>query len=222
MKKLMIFALCLGLAGCSVSSYIPDRSSEYQSSPSLSPLTLPPGLRCSAQVGDDLTIPHLQRARTKPCLLPPDSLALQVAQGKLSKKDLKKRERESGLTQITWAKSNCGAPALLTNEPLPSMFNHLERALNTVSKWYPIKNKDEPLATFYIYDLMATNGKRMQSTPVYELRLVELENGTMVTLGTDEPEAMLTRGVDQRILSKVYEALEDTKEGLSLKQWLFN
>lgn len=222
MKKLMSFALFLGLVGCScINSCIPDRSCEYQKSPCLSPLTIPPQFRCSAQVGDDFTIPHLRRARAKPCLLPPDSLALQVAEGKLSKKDLKRRERESGLTQITWTKTSCDTPALLTSEPLPSMFHHLQRALNTVAKLYPIKSKYAPSGTFCIYDLVATNGTMTPSTPLYRLQLVELEEGTMVTL-TAESQMVPTVNVTQRILGKVYEALDDTKEGLSLKQWLFS
>src|SRR5471030_1914252 len=126
-------ALFLSLAGCSSLNCIPDRSCEYQTSPCLAPLTLPPGLG-STQVGDDMTIPHLRRACGKTSLLPPDSLALQVAQGKISKKDLK--QRENGLTQVTWTKNKWGCPALMTCEALPSTFNHLERALKTLPKWY--------------------------------------------------------------------------------------
>lgn len=219
----MIFALFLGLIGCScINNCIPDRSCEYQKSSCVSPLMLPPNLRCSAQVGDDLTIPHLLRAHAKPCLLPPDSLALQVAQGKLSKKDLKRRERESGLTQVTWAKNNCGAPALLTSEAFSSMFYHLQRALNTLPKWYAIKSKNASSGTFCIYDLVATNGKITPATPLYQLQLVEIEEGTMVTLTTSDPQVMPMVSITQRILAKVCEALDDTKEGLSLKQWLFS
>lgn len=219
MKRIVIFSLMLlALSGC---GYIPDRSCEYQNSPCLAALIVPPDLHASP-IGDDLTIPNLRHARQKRAsLLPPDSLASQVAEGKLTKKALKKRERESRLTQITWIQNKYGAPALMTSETLSSTFNHLERALKKLSAVYPVRGKDGALATFYINDLPATNGKRTANTPIYQLRLIEMENGTMITLAADEspmPDTQVTR----RILSKVYEALDDTKEGLSLKQWLFN
>lgn len=128
MKRLSAI-LFLALCGCSYIPDIPDRSCEYQNSRCLSTLTVPRELR-SAQIGDDLTIPNLQHAtHKKTILLPPDSLALQVAEGKLSKKELKKRERESRLTQITWAQNKYGAPALMTSEAFSSTLDHLERAL---------------------------------------------------------------------------------------------
>jgi uncharacterized lipoprotein len=219
MKTFIIFILFLTLSGC---SYIHDRSDEYQGSPCLAPLTVPPELH-SSQIGDDLTIPNLRRAtRNKASLLPPDSLASQVAEGKLSKKALKKRERESRLTQITWTQDKYGAPALMISEGLVDTINHLERALKTLTTSYRIKTKDAALATFYIYDLPAMNGKLMANTPVYQLRLIELENGTMITLAADEDQIPPNTQITQHILTKVYEALDDTKEGLSLKQWLFN
>lgn len=219
MKTYVIFILSLVLSGC---SYIHDRSCEYQNSPCLSPLIVPPGLRAS-QIGDDLTIPNLHRAmHNKANLLPPDSLALQIAEGKLSKKELKKRERESRLTQLTWTQNKSGAPALMISEGLSDTVNHLERALKKLSTSYPIKHKDEALATFYIYDLPATHGKLTANTPLYQLRLVELENGTMIVLAADESQAMPDTSVTRRILAKVYEALGDTKEGLSFNQWLFS
>lgn len=215
-----IFSLMLlTLSGC---SYIQDRSCEYQNSPCLAGLIVPPGLHASP-IGDDLTIPNLRHAgQRRTSLLPPDSLASQVAEGKLSKKALKKRERESRLTQITWIQNKYGAPALMTSETLSSTLNHLERALKTLSAVYPIRAKDRALATFYIDDLPATNGKHTGNTPVYQLRLIELENGTMITLAADESQMLPDTSVTRRILSKVREALDDTKEGLSLKQWLFS
>lgn len=217
MKIAVLFVLALPLAGC---GFIHDRSCEYQSSPCLSPLKVPPGLH-PCQIGDDLTIPNLQRAYARASLLPPDSLALQIAEGKISKKELKKRECESRMTQITWAQNKWGAPALVTSEALLSTLNHLERALKTLPTSYRIRNQDEALATFYIYDLSATDGKLRQNTPLYQLWLTELENGTMITLATDE-STMPAISVTRHILGNIRQALNETKEGLSLKQWLFS
>lgn len=223
-KLIILFPLFLALSGCEVLDNIPiaDRSCEYQKSSCLPPLSLPPAVAHSAQIGDDLTIPHLRRACAKTSLLPPDSLALQVEQGKLSKKALMKRDKECRLTQIVWSKNSCGAPVLITNEALTSLFFHMDRALKTLCKLYCIKSKNLECATFYIYDLVATNGKVMPTTPIYQVRLIECENGTMITLATDQPEAMPSVAATRYILTKIYEALDETKEGLSLKQWLFS
>lgn len=223
MKK-FFYLLFLALPGCEVLENIPiaDRSCEYRTSPCLPPLSLPPAVAHSAQIGDDLTIPHLRRACTKTSLLPPDSLALQIEQGKLSKKALIRQEKEFCLTRITWSKNSCGAPILITSEGSTNLFFHMDRALRTLSKLYCIKSKNQECATFYVYDLVATNGKVLPTTPIYQIRLIECENGTMITLATDQPEAMPSIAATEYILRKIYEALDETKEGLSLKQWLFS
>lgn len=217
-KITLSLSLCLMLVGCSC---IHDRSCEYRGSCNRSPLIVPPCIHPGC-LGDDLIIPNSCECREAVVLLPPESMALQIAQGKISKKTLKTCERNTRLTRITWIKNRCGAPALMTNKALDGTWNHLERALKQLSPLYHIRSADEALGTFYIYDLAATRGKLCAATPLYQLRLVELENGTMISVVSNEEEIVLPEDVIHRILSDMYQGLELTKEGLSLKQWLFS
>jgi uncharacterized lipoprotein len=217
-KIVTLLALRFMLAGC---SFLPDCFNDYRESVSMPPLNLPAGM-CCAQLGDDLAIPETCDSAASINLLPPDSLVLDVAQGKLTKKELKKRERSSRITRVTWTQNQWGMRAIMTSEALPAAWKHLERALQKLAAFYPIIGKDEGLATFYIYDLPAAHGRKSSNTPVYQLRLLEYENGSIIVLAEDNADAPPSERVNKRIAGALYEALDETKEGLSLKQWLFS
>lgn len=222
MKNISNIVMCIGVAlllvGC---GGIPNRFSEYQNSCNRPPLAVPPCIH-PEPFGDDLTIPNACECSTRPALLPPESLALQVAEGKLSKKALKQYERNTKLTCVTRTHNRYGMPALKTNKALGGTWNNVERALKQLSPLYRIQHRNEALGTFYIYDLSVTKGKVCATTPIYQLRLTELENGTMISLTADQPGVILPENVVHRVLSELAQALETTREGLSLKQWLFD
>jgi hypothetical protein len=217
-KITLCFSLFLLLVGCGC---IHDRFCEYRGSCNRPPLMVPPCMH-PGRLGDDLIIPNACECTEVVPLLPPESMALEIVQGKISKKTLKVRERDSRITRITWIKNRCGASALMTNKALYGTWNHLERALKQLAPLYRIRHADEALATFYIYDLAATRGRLCAATPLYQIRLVEFENGTMISVVSNEEEVILPEDIIHRILGDLYQALESTKEGLSLKQWLFN
>lgn len=217
-KTAVFCSLALVGSGCSC---IHDRSNEYQNGTSHAPLDLPPEIHREC-VGDDLIIPEVQQNHTAHSILPPESLAKQIAEGKLSKKALKSRELSTRLTQITWMQDKYGTPALVANKAFPNTWNHVERALKQLSPLFSIKCKNEALGTFYIYDLAVTNGKITGVTPLYQLRLTECEKGTSISLASNEIQTTPSIIVTRRILGDLSQALETTKEGLSLKEWLFS
>ena len=204
------------VAGC---SYFPDRSLEYQENANSSQLTVPPHFP-NAQLGDDLVIPNTNQSVYRRSLLPPESMASEIAEGKLTKKELKKRELQSRMTNLEWTQSQSGSEALITSEEHQDAWNHLDRALQKLSSNYRIKNKDKSLSIFTIYDLSRTQGKLKGTTPLYQIHLNEDENGTLITLTTYGTENAPSPDVNQRILGKLHESLDETKEGLSFKQWL--
>jgi uncharacterized lipoprotein len=215
--QLLTFTFLSALAtGC---SYFPDRSTEYQESTYSSRLTVPPNFS-NAQLGDDFAIPDSNQTVCKCSLVPPESLVSEIADGKLTAKELKKQELQSRAANIEWTQTKSGSEALMSNEALPDTWNHLDRALEKLAAKYRIKSKNKAFATFSIYDLSATHGKVKATTPLYEIHLSENENGTLIVLtkygigNTPSPE------INQRILEKLYQSLDETKEGLSFKQWL--
>jgi uncharacterized lipoprotein len=216
MKSICLLFTLIGLSSLlTACGYIQDRSLEYQESQNAQ-LTVPPDF-CNAEVGDTFVIPNSNHGRCKTSLLPPESFVEQISEGKLTKKELKEREFQTRLTQIKWTQMQSGTEALMTDRGLSDTWHHVNRALEKLSTKYRIKNKNQALSMFTIEDLSAKSKTNMR---LYTIHLSESESGTLIMLtlpGTTMPPSP---DINQRILEKLYHALQETKEGLSLKQWL--
>lgn len=216
MKSIRLLFTLIGLSSLfTACDYIHDRSLEYQGSQNAR-LTVPPDF-CNAQVGDTFVIPNSNHGIYKASLLPPESFVEQISEGKLTKKELKERELQSRLTQIQWTQTQSGTEALITDRELSDTWHHVNRALEKLSARYRIKNKNQALSVFTIEELGAKSKTTMR---LYTIHLSECDNGTLIMLtlpGTTMPPSP---EINQRILEKLYHALQETKEGLSLTQWL--
>jgi uncharacterized lipoprotein len=100
-KQIALAGLVLSLTGCSYmnkskNAIIPDKGKLYLKSREAAPLQVPAGISPES-VGDAFPVPPVPAPapQVSPGLLPPDSLAEKIAQGKVSADVLKPKPKKS-------------------------------------------------------------------------------------------------------------------------------
>lgn len=216
-KTILFGSLLVSLTGCSTidkHNFVKQRETEYLRSSTAAPLEIPEGLS-DTKVGEDYVIPASEPVPTAPVgLLPPSSLAADISTGKVSPSVLKHpyQVQKAVITTAPAVGSdnvigNAGNVALQLDQPAAASWNSVGVALNRMA--YRVVVKDQPLSTFYILDVPATNYRVTHDTAIYQVHLRDNDAGCYVYV-TDTKGNAVNPVIAQRILN-------DTKAGLAGK-----
>ncbi|MBI5447778.1 MAG: hypothetical protein HY939_03510 [Gammaproteobacteria bacterium] len=161
-------------------------------------LRVPAGIEHEPLLADD-RVPPGEVPQKAASLLPPESLAQKVAEGKVSPKALKRVSRsELQEKDHVWV-------LMITDEP-DRVWKKLEKALNR--RKLRILQKNQEIKVYYILDTYPTDGKITLKTPIYQvhLRATEEQNTEIYLLDNDghKPNA----AVAQRLLTEIQQGLQ--------------
>ena len=235
LRRSIITISILGLAGCSSlfgkHNFIREHEMAYTKSTSTAPLQLPENYS-RANIGDDYPVPSASNVEpaTSFSLLPPDSLADQIKQGKVSadvlKKPLPSLEKQTQMptndsATSTTAVNNGGGmisgSSLLLPQNTTQAWDNIGKALANTD--YSIVNQNQKRMVYYILDTVNTDNKITRETPIYQIHLRDLGNGMQVYL-TDNDNKPANNAVAQRILNDLNNALSGSSTKTSgITQW---
>lgn len=222
-RYVFLTSLTIYATGC---SYIPDkynfvqqRQTEYLRAQTSQPIRVPAGMS-NASVHEDYPVPYAgtPAPKTAANISPPNSLAEQIDQGRLSSKALKQREamleqtqarNESEIKSATTdptseAYSGFKNDTLMINQPAGEAWPVVENAITKGG--YKIALKNPQTQTFYILDVYSTNGTVAKETPIYQIHLRNTPLGTEVSV-TDNRSRRLSLNDANRILDNIYSGL---------------
>lgn len=234
-RSLITFSI-LGLTGCSSlfgkHNFIHEHEIAYTKSTSTAPLVVPENYS-RANIGNDYPVPTVNNTiSAKPIsLLPPDSLADQIKQGKVSA-DILKKPLPPLVKQTQTTANNASTPTLAVNNGggmisgssllLPQnpaqAWDNIGKALANTD--YSIVNQNQKRLVYYILDTVSTDNKIARETPIYQIHLRDLGNGMQVYL-TDNDNKPTNTVIAQRILNDLNSALSGNSTKTSgITQWL--
>lgn len=212
LRHFILIGCTISTVGCSpIKNYLDNRENLYLKSHESAPLKVPAGLS-SSNVGQDYVIPAAagQKATQPPALLPPDSLADEIAQGKVSKSALKQREKEATKNpnppqsmnstnhpSESLVSSSINGTNLQLNQPLPEAWSTIGTTLTQAG--YRILVQNPNTKTYYVLD---TKAKLTKETPIYQIHLHKNRLGTQVSI-TDNNGAEVPAEVAQPILNNI-------------------
>lgn len=138
-----------------------NKPNVYMNSQAEAPLRIPPGIEHEPLLEDD-RVPPGEVAKEKAPLLPPESLVQQVAEGKVSKKELKHvSSRNLEEKDRQWVMT-------LTDDK-EHVWSRLEKAFKYRKIRVLQTNKQGDV--FYIVDTFTTHGKITLKSPIYQVHL---------------------------------------------------
>jgi uncharacterized lipoprotein len=153
-----------------------------------------------------------------PSQLPPNSLAAQIASGKVSKAVLKEDPTKPTATLI---QTTGELPYLVYNQTTDRAWNALANALPAAG--YRILEQDRSINTYYILDTSASNGVIQKDSPIYQLRLKAIDDDTsridvVDNSGNNLPATTLTPVLQQVAAGLMGKAKSPIHH--SFEQWL--
>lgn len=191
-----------------------DQSLTYRDSTVTNTLQLPAGVTAE-QLADDYPVPNPELAQGSSInLIPPGSLAVQIAAGQVPKSVLKEKLPEPNSAAV----ANKSVPAKLTNTGvLSNQGQALVLAQNFDQAWdkvgsalpnagYPIVEKDKTISTYFVLDPSVTHERVTRDTPIYQIILNTVQDTTTVMI-LDNSRQVVDATVSQRILSDLNDAL---------------
>lgn len=234
--RLLLLGLLFSLVGCSSLgkyNFVKKRETTYLHGQAAAPLQIPAGLS-SANVGDDYMLPVVPAAENLPIkqvgLLPPDSLADQIASGKVSKNVLKQSEeihtgivRSADLTDVELSPDTHNNVVLPLNEGSLESWGKIAYALNRMGYRLLVQNKN--LKEMYILDVPATKYRATKNTQIYVLHMHDNSDGTSYVDVTDEAGKPINLQIATRILKDLQDGLNGktaaspSREWAHVKQW---
>lgn len=235
LSRSLIAVSILSLTGCSSlfgkHNFVREHELAYTKSTNTAYLKVPENYS-RANIGDDYPMPSLTNtASAKPVsLLPPDSLAEQIKQGKVSADILKKplppleKQPQTVATPATMPVTSVSADggmisgnSLLLPQNSAQAWNNIGKALADTD--YSIVNQNQKRLVYYILDTVSTNNKITRETPIYQIQLRDLGNGMQVYL-TDNDNKPANTVIAQRILNDLNNALSgNSNKASAITQW---
>lgn len=240
--KRYAFSTCLilNLAACSSwtdNSFITARDREHLYSSSSAPLQVPPHMQ-GAPISNDYPVPsgNVQTTNQRVNLLPPDSLAEQLQQGKISKAQFKQMEKEgdAAAEQAQLAAKNKqnmqsnanpqtnaagDATTQTTNGPSVSFVDNASLTLNQdfEQAWtnvanaapkagYKILVQNKNRRTMYLLDMPSTGDTATKATPIYEAHFRGTRQATQIYLTKSNNQPIAKADAD-RVLNNLNNAL---------------
>lgn len=172
-----VVACVLALSACSSvkQNYgqFKNKPSAYMKSQSVAPLRIPPGIEHEPLLEDDC-VPPGELPKEKVVLLPPESLAQKIAEGKISKKELKH------VSSLNLEQRDNQWFMILTDDK-QHVWTKLEKALKNRKIRILQQNKAEDI--IYMVDTFPTKGKITLASPIYQIHMRETaEQNTEVYL----------------------------------------
>lgn len=224
-QHIFIVGIVTSLAGCSSfsSNRLQPQQNEYLKAQSAPVLRLPAGMK-NSNLSEEYVVPNTDTpAPTKPVsLVPPNSLAEQVTQGKITTTALKQQEAQvAKMRSITPPDTINSADidngingsfknnALMLKQPAASAWLVVENAINNAG--YKVLVKNSNTQTFYILDIISTNGMTTKTTPIYQIHLRTMPLGTQISVSDNDGKPAKLENAN-RILDNIYSALPKTPE----------
>lgn len=195
---LLIGFISLLLNGCSHlyggEGLIHDPDEEYYKDEAPPPLVIPHGVQ-AAEIGDDYVIPEINSTKkSKAALVPPGSLAEQVALGNTTTKQIKK------------ARDDKKATLLVVDTDMNETWNKLKYVMPKMDYQIAIANSDTRI--IYFMDKTTTRGKVTLATPIYQAHLHLSEAGETEIYLTDNDGKKLPATISKPILSELEKGLQ--------------
>lgn len=213
--SILLTTLVVSSTGCSYLSpkynLTQQRQTEYLKAHATQPLQIPAGM-IKTNVQDTYPIPNANTAAPTqtPSLLPPNSMAEQIQQGKLSPNTLQTRE---ALKEITTAPTNTNDPnaisyvkndTLILNQSINDAWEQVGNAINKAG--YKLAYKNPRTFIYYILDIYSTNGNVTRTTPIYQIHLNTRPLGVEISV-TDNTGKQVSTEIANRILDNLYREL---------------
>ncbi|GEM_PF-4048501 len=202
---LLFSLLCLNVMGCTTAKQnfqaLKDRPNAYLKSQCATPLRVPPGVE-HAPLMEDQQIPPGETAVVTAPLLPPESLAQKVAEGKVSPKALKHLSR-SNLQERDhqWM--------LTITDEKERVWKRLEKAFK--NRHIDVLQKNEKTGIYYIVDTYPTKGKVTTASPIYQVHLRSTAEQDTELYLTDNAGGVPNKYVAQRLLMEIQRGLNGNK-----------
>lgn len=192
-NAILIIFISLLLNGCSYfyggQGFIHDPDAEYSKDEASPPLVIPHDVQ-AAPIGDDYVVPDIASAKSKKApLVPPGSLAEQVALGKTTTKEIKKAREEKSAT------------LLVVDTDMNETWNKLKYVMPKMDYQIALANPDTRI--IYFMDKTTTRGKVTMATPIYQAHLHLSEAGETEIYLTDNDGKKLPGAKSQPILSEL-------------------
>lgn len=150
-----------------------NKPSAYMTSQSVAPLRIPPGIEHEPLLEDDC-VPPGELPKGSVALLPPESLAQKIAEGKISKKELKH------VSSLNLEQRDNQWFMILTDDK-DHAWSRLKKALKNRKIRILQENKADDV--IYIVDTFPTKGKITLASPIYQIHMRETaEQNTEVYL----------------------------------------
>lgn len=220
----VVGCVLLDLSGCSLfgkHNFVTQRETEYMRSQTTPPLQVPAGLDRTNVGDDDVVPPALTQSPVQaPGLLPPGSLAEQVATGAVPKTVLKEKIESPAAANTTGsaAVSDNNGPTLTLGESTAVIWKKVGDSLQHAG--YVVANQNQKTSVYYILDTPSTFGKVKTDTPIYQLHLQDV-NGVAQVFVTDNDGKPIDANTAQRILDDLKDALAG-KTPSAVKRFLRN
>lgn len=191
---------------------IQQRQTEYLRTHAAPPLQTPAGVS-RANLHDDYPIPNANTPAPAKSLslLPPNSIAEQIKQGKLSPDALRQREPEENTNatdNTNQSASYVKNDTLMINQPIADAWDQVENAINKAG--YKMAYKNQKTLTFYIIDIYATNGTITRESPIYQIHLRNTPLGVEISV-TDNSGKRVNIDTANRVLDNLYSGIPHAK-----------
>ncbi|OGT23363.1 MAG: hypothetical protein A3I12_02010 [Gammaproteobacteria bacterium RIFCSPLOWO2_02_FULL_38_11] len=178
-----------------------NRPNTYLHSQLAPPLVVPSGMEHVPLLSDDI-VPPGECVSEKMILLPPQSLAMKVEQGVISKKALKP------LSSINLEERE-GQWALILTDDRERVWDRLDKAFK--DRLIPVLQKDKDRGIYYIVDIEPTKNKITLASPIYQVHLrVTQEQNTEVYLMNNQGH-IPNKYVAHRLLLEINRGLQGDK-----------
>lgn len=206
MKFRIVLGACfVGLSACTPikQNYqaFKEKPNAYLKSQCAPPLRVPAGIEHAPLLEDD-RVPPGETPKGKTSLLPPESLAQKVAEGKVSLKALKRISR-SNLQERdhVWI--------LTITDDKERVWKKLEKAFK--NRKIRVLQQNHETWTYYILDTYTTEGKITLKTPIYQVHVQSTPEQNTEIYIMDNAGQRANSATSQRLLTEIQDGLHGHK-----------